>query len=180
MLGPAWIALLRRIPAGQHDMLAFVLNTGIEIALQSIQRLERDFVVVRGRMTGSMDTGRLMVLPYDQINCLAFTKPISESDMKAILGSPGSLAGQVEIALPQQPVASAPAGEPLDLAAANAQLAAENGPPSAAQEPVAAAEVGPPAADVAPTAAKPAPISKTILLARLRARLADQSSRSQR
>jgi hypothetical protein len=181
MLGPAWIALLRRVPPSHHDALALVMNTGIEIALQAIVRLERDFVVVRGRMTGSMDTGRIMILPFDQVNYLAFNKILSESDINALLGAPGSLTSPVEatpvaVAVPAVPI------EDIDLSAFNAQLAAVTAEVRQATtlepETSAAPETGSPSPPG--SGGPPAPISKSILLARLRARLAKNNTRSQR
>jgi len=88
MQGPAWIALFRRIPPELHEVFALVLTTGVEILLSSIIRLERDFAVIRGRMSGSMDAGRIIIVPFDQINFLAINKKVTEPDAAAIFDKP--------------------------------------------------------------------------------------------
>ena len=59
MQGPSWIALFERIPVKLHDQLALTLSTGAEILMQSVLRLESDFTIIRGRMSGSTDAGRI-------------------------------------------------------------------------------------------------------------------------
>ena len=86
MLGPSWIALFERIPAKYHDTLALSLVTGAEIIMQSVLRLESDFAILRGRMAGSTDAGRVIILPYDQIVNAAFTKRMLEPEVKAVFG----------------------------------------------------------------------------------------------
>jgi hypothetical protein len=158
------------------------MNTGIEIALQAVLRLERDFIVVRGRTTGSTDTGRVLIIPFDQINYLAFNRSMTEPEVQALLGPPGSLSTGAE-APPPASGESAPV--PLDMEAVNAQLAAvsaeaRQATQSAADTSTAPPETEAPATAATPTAPKPAPVSKSILLARLRARLKENSGKSTR
>ncbi len=87
MQGPSWIALFTRIPNKLHDTLALTLVTGAEILMQSVLRLESDFAIIRGRMSGSTDAGRVIILPYDQILNLAFTKRMLEPEVKSIFGA---------------------------------------------------------------------------------------------
>jgi hypothetical protein len=169
MQGPSWITLFERIPVTLHDSLALTLATGSEILMQSVLRLESDFVLLRGRMSGSTDAGRVLIVPYDQIVNLAFTKRMLEADVQAVFGqtleSPASL-GQ----------AGAAAGGVADAATAPGQeLArpAETQPAAASAKPQAAPVPAGAAAKV-PTS----PPSKSILLARLRARLAEQGKQS--
>src|SRR5262249_7599624 len=88
MHGPSWIALLRRIPIQYHDSLAFSLTTGGEIVVQSLLRLERDFVSLRGRLSGSQDSGRVLILPYSQIVSLALQRRITDTEANAIFEQP--------------------------------------------------------------------------------------------
>ncbi len=97
MQGPSWIALFERIPVNLHDSLGMTLVTGEEILMQSVLRLESDFMLLRGRMSGSTDAGRVLVIPYDQIVNLAFTKRMLVPEVQAVFGqtlespdSPGS------------------------------------------------------------------------------------------
>src|SRR5207248_3086795 len=70
---------------------------------QSILRLENEFAILRGRMAGSTDAGRVIILPYHQIVNLAFSKRMLEPEVKSIFGEcMPTLAGGAE---------QAPAGE---------------------------------------------------------------------
>src|SRR6516164_9173541 len=82
MQANTWLAVFKRMPQSQHDNLSLVTNIGNEIAIQQIVRLERDFMVVRGRMTGTMDTGVIIVVPYDQISYMNFVKkmPVDQAN----------------------------------------------------------------------------------------------------
>src|SRR5262245_3071259 len=104
MQGPAWVALLRRIPPAIHNRLIAVMTTGTAIWLQDSVRLERDYAAVRGRMAGTQETGRVLILPFDQITYLAFAKNMTEPEIQTVLGKPGALPAVVE-APPEEPAA---------------------------------------------------------------------------
>lgn len=158
MQNPAWVALLRRFPVELHDSLALVLNTGAEIVLQSIPRIEREFVVVRGRMAGSLDAARIVIVPFDQIVYLAINKRMTEAEAQTFLGKPQALP-----AVPEE------AEEPLLQEVAEEDVVSEvPAAPVAVVPPAVPAES---AANGNGPAAKPGQVSKSILLARLRARL---------
>lgn len=169
MQGSAWVALLRRIPPAMHDNLVIVTSTNTEIVVQNLVRLERDFVVIRGRMSGSQDTGRIVIVPYDQINFAGFVKPIDDVSLQAMLGKRGA-AGKAEpvaeAAVPKSdPQGTAADDEVVDFLAAAIEEAAA----AAAQEPPAEEDE---TAGSAAAGNKPNHPSKTVLLARLRSRLA--------
>lgn len=86
MESSAWIILLRRIPPEQHNTLAIVTTVGIEINIQDLVRMEDDHVVIRGRLAGTTDSGRLFFVPYNQINYLGFTKEVKEAQVRALYG----------------------------------------------------------------------------------------------
>ena len=171
MLGPSWIALFERIPARLHDTLALTLVTGAEIMMQSVLRLESEYAILRGRMAGSTDAGRVIIVPYQQIVNVAFTKRMLEPEVEAVFGK-----------TLEQAAGHAPAAE--DTAAAGSEAAeAEGADGSNALQPVGSAVAmrtsqlnppPPPGPATAPGKNPQAPPSKSILLARLRARLAEQ------
>jgi hypothetical protein len=165
MQGPSWIALFERIPAKLHDSLALTLATGNEILMQSVLRLESDFAIMRGRMSGSTDAGRVLIVPYDQILNLAFTKRMLEPEVRAIFGD-----------ILTAPTAAADAGAAVEEAAAETPAPdAASVDVNKAQGPLAAVPAQPtPGSCPSASAAKHAPPSKSILLARLRAKLAEQ------
>ena len=154
MNGAAWIALLQRIPVDYHDNLVVVMGTGAEVVMQTIAYMEPEYMVVRGRSTGSTDTGKIFVVPYAQIDYLSFNQKISEPELKALFGT------------------DAPA-----FVAAPAPPAAETAEAAATPAPPAPAAPAPAAPAPAP---KPPQLSKTVLLARLRARLGGDSKKAER
>jgi hypothetical protein len=171
MLGPSWISLFEQIPAKYHDGLVLTMVTGSEIMMQSMLRLESDFAILRGRMAGSTDAGKVIILPYDQIVNLSFAKTMKEPEIKSIFGdimesavghakgdssseeSANNEAGQDEAATDSTDTPQQEAGTPMKTIA-NHPTPKGNAPP--------------------PSKNPPQAPSKSILLARLRARLAEQ------
>lgn len=149
MQGSDWINLLRRIPANLHNELALGLVTGGEVVVQQLIRMENDFVIVRGRMSGSTAEGRVMIVPYSHMTLLALNKPMPETEVQAIFGAAPSEAPVVE--------ASAGATTPSQPAARDKPADGILPKPAAPGQP------------------KPTPPSKSVLLARLRERLAEKS-----
>jgi hypothetical protein len=164
MQGPAWVSLFRRLPVELHEFLILVLNSGAEVVLNSIVRLEREFLVARGRMAGSMDAGRITIVPFDQIIYVAINKKITEPEGEALLTKPQPLPAGLQQA----------GDEDLPV---EEEVAVENLMPEPPPAPVAPAEDAEPAAANGtkagdePAVAKPGHVSKAVLLARLRARL---------
>jgi hypothetical protein len=162
MQGPAWLSLLRRLPTALHDGLIIVTTNTAEIVVQSIVRAERDFLVIRGRMAGSQDTGRIVFVPFDQINYLGLTKKPSEAEVQAFLAKP--VAGG-----PAEPAAGPAVAQAVsaEVEAFVPEVTTEPEPPPP-EEP---SPVPPRPGAAAAQAPKPNHPSKTVLLARLRARL---------
>jgi hypothetical protein len=164
MQGSQWISLLQRVPPAKHSMLVVVTTTGMELMVQRIFRLEEDFFILRARLAGSSDAGRIILLPYDQLNSIAFNAILPEAEVEAIFG---------EIDAPP-----AQAGMQADDDAAaekEAEPVAEQPPPP---ESPPAKPSKQPTKELTPTSAPPSPpkISKSLLLARLRARLSGQTA----
>src|SRR5262249_53533130 len=57
MQSRTWISLLNRIPQELQDFLVLVTSIGTEISIQSILRIEEEYIVLRGRLAGTTDTG---------------------------------------------------------------------------------------------------------------------------
>src|SRR5262245_52810960 len=114
MQSMVWRDLIARIPPKQHDKLVVVTNVGIEITAQEIIRMEDDFLVIRGRISGTSDTGRLFFVPFDQITYVGILKALLESEIAEIVGAPGPQ--PTAAAAPGPPIATAPAApEPQAL-----------------------------------------------------------------
>ncbi|HEV8062762.1 MAG TPA: hypothetical protein VGP68_22975 [Gemmataceae bacterium] len=86
MQSAAWKAIFNRVPREHHEIMMVVTSIGIEINVKSIQLLEPDYVVIRGRLGGTTDAGRLFFVPYDQINYITFNKEIREQQVAEMLG----------------------------------------------------------------------------------------------
>lgn len=142
-----WITLFRRIPTTQHDNLVVVTSNGTEVMVQKIVRLEEDFVILRGRLSGSTDQGRVMMIPYEELNYLAFNKALLEKEILAIFGTMTADGEFADVKI------DAGSAAPDELAEVDVDEEEEE---EEAPQPT----------------AKPKPPSKSILLARLRERLA--------
>lgn len=167
MQGPSWIALLSRIPPKLHDSIALTLVTGAEIMMQSVLRLESDYAIIRGRMAGSTDAGKVLILPYDQLVNLFFIKRMLEPEVEAVFG---------KLQMSAAEAGDGSARDEAELAAAVEEAAEEEALTQGVSVQMRTATMNnpPPPPPAAPAAKGQAPPSKSILLARLRARLAEQ------
>lgn len=158
-----WLDLLNRIPASHYDSLALGLVTGGEVVVQQVIKMEKDFVIVRGRMSGSTAEGRVLIVPYSHLTMVAFNNRMTEPEIQEIFGKAPS------------GILSRPPAAP-ETSAEN-HVAAEPAP----GEGTAPAAENPAALSLTPTRPIPkldaarAPQSKSILLARLRERLAEKA-----
>src|SRR2546423_9917533 len=82
----AWITLFRRIPSDLHDALALGMATGAEIVVQKIVKLEPDFMMIRGRLAGTQDSGRVVFIPYPQLTYVAVQRALTDAESEAIFG----------------------------------------------------------------------------------------------
>jgi hypothetical protein len=86
MNSQAWINLFRTIPVNLHDGLALTLTTSAEVIVQSFVKLDPDFVILRGRMAGTQDTGRVVILPYSNLVSVNFARRMTEPEIEAVFG----------------------------------------------------------------------------------------------
>jgi hypothetical protein len=159
MQGTAWVGLFRRIPVELHDCLIVKTTTGTDVVLQRLIRLDRDFMVALGRPTGSTDQPKVVIIPYDQLTYLYFGKKLTDEEIQGAIGKPGVSVAKVEPTEVAPAAAETGAAEVVDFP----------------HDPAAAAAPEPEAVDGDNTGPKVAPPpSKSILLARLRQRLAGE------
>ena len=86
MQNGGWADLLRLIPENLHDRLVLMTADGSEVAVQDFIRLEREYLVLRGRVAGTSDTGLAFFIPYDRIVFARFYKPVPEDVVYGLYG----------------------------------------------------------------------------------------------
>jgi hypothetical protein len=86
MQAAQWIELLQKIPTEDHEILLVGTASGIEISLQSILRIEPEYLLVRGRLSGTTEQGRVFILPYDRLTYLHFTREVPDEKLMRIFG----------------------------------------------------------------------------------------------
>jgi hypothetical protein len=102
-----------------HDSLVLVTGSGVEIAVQSLIRIDHELLVIRGRISGSTDIGRVYFIPYTQIDYVGTFREVKEEEFREHFGNlelpppelvavvPSAVAPPVEL-----PPAEPPAPEP--------------------------------------------------------------------
>ncbi len=128
MLNASWAALLRQIPADQHDTLMVRTVNGTEIAVQNLLRIDFEFVIFKGRLAGSQDTGRLFILPYRNVDYFNFNRDVKDEEYNTLFAA---------LAIPDPDThAAAPAAPAAKLSVANGALPSPVAKPNRAGIPV--------------------------------------------
>jgi hypothetical protein len=158
MTNAEWVEMLRLIPAQLHNVLVMMTNTGIELSVETIFRFEPTYLVMRGRLAGTNDNGRVFFVPYDKLTYANINRAVSENEIRAIYGQElveerAELTGDSPIQdaeSPQELVTTLPMNAPT--------------PP-----PAPAATAPPPAPASRLSSSDTAAAAKTVLLERIRA-----------
>lgn len=157
MRSKTWADLVRKLPPNYHDSLLLVTSVGIEITVQVMMRAEDEYLVIRGRLGGTTDTGRVFFIPYDQINCISVLRPMPGAELAVMFGqSPEELlmAEPPPLLPPETP-------EPVEEDLESTRLIPELLPPFPVDKP--------------PKPIEPPRLSKAELLARIRSRSLGES-----
>ena len=80
--------LIKRVPEFDHPKLVFVLTVGVSVNLDMIARVEKNYVVVRGREAGSNDEGRGFFIPYETIAMIKLEKLVRINEFRAMYNEP--------------------------------------------------------------------------------------------
>src|SRR5258708_17171968 len=99
MQNAAWIALFSKMPQALHAKLVLVLQNRSDIAIDTIFRLEPSFVVLRGRIGGTTETGLMFMVPYDQITNIYVNREVKEEEFNAIFEAAAPAAAPILPAL---------------------------------------------------------------------------------
>jgi hypothetical protein len=81
-----WIELFRRIPQKNQSKMMLVTSIGIEISMQNVMRLDPEYLVLRGRLAGTTEMGRVFFIPYDQINYINFNFEMTDLQYEGVVG----------------------------------------------------------------------------------------------
>ena len=134
MQADLWKALLRSIPEEHLDNLILMTAQGTEVNVQAILRMDEQVVILRGRLAGSNDAGRIFVLPYEHFDHIGFQRPLTDAQLQTIFGivpvAAPPKAPQAPAAEPEPQPAPAPAA-PAAPAPAPAVVVAPPTPPAA-------------------------------------------------
>jgi hypothetical protein len=87
MLNASWATLLRQIPEDRHNTLMVRTTNGTEISLQNLLRIDYEFVIFKGRLSGSQDAGRLFILPYSNIDYCGINRFIKDEEYNVIFAT---------------------------------------------------------------------------------------------
>ena len=80
MPSAAWARLLRLVPPKDQDNLMLLTSNRTEFAIQAILRLDPDFLIIKGRLAGSQDQGRVFFIPYEQIDHIGFYRAFKDTE----------------------------------------------------------------------------------------------------
>ncbi len=121
MQAELWKELLRRVPPEQIDNLSLMTAQGTEVNVQALLRMEEHWMVLRGRLAGSNDGGRIFCLPYEHLDHIGFQRPLSDVEAQVICGGapaaaapppPAPAPAAEEVAPPPAPPEPEPAAPP--------------------------------------------------------------------
>ncbi len=98
-----WIKLIEQIPTELQELLTLTTQGGVEISLQTVARVEEDHLVVRGRLSGTNDTDRIFMIPYDRIDYAGFQRTLAPATIGKIYGEVVPEAASVAAAPPPEP-----------------------------------------------------------------------------
>ncbi len=82
-----WISLFRHIPPEKQSQFTLITSNGTEMTVASFIRIEEEFVLVKGRLSGSQDAGRVFFIPYAMIDSFSYTNPVRDSEVDELFGT---------------------------------------------------------------------------------------------
>src|SRR5262249_59937893 len=85
MQSTGWQSLLQMM-TGRHENLALVLANGAQVCIHTVIRSEPEYLVVRGRLLGTVEDNGFYIVPFDQIMYLALPRTTKESDVRKLFG----------------------------------------------------------------------------------------------
>lgn len=86
MTNAEWVEMLNVIPTEQQNQIVLVLHNGCEVMVETIARIEANFLVIRGRVGGTIEEGRGFFLPFSQMLYMRLEREVKISELKAMFG----------------------------------------------------------------------------------------------
>jgi hypothetical protein len=77
-----WSAIFNSFRPEDHKFLVVSTSNGLEVAVQDISRVEEGLVLIRGRISGTADSGRLFLLPYHQLSSVYVNRPVRREEVE--------------------------------------------------------------------------------------------------
>ncbi|HVK13136.1 MAG TPA: hypothetical protein VM597_30565 [Gemmataceae bacterium] len=130
MTNSEWIEMLQLVPEAEHSKLVIVLQTGAELCVDTLVKFDRSFLVLRGRLGGTIEEARAFFVPYSQMLCLRLERVIKVDELQEMLPTgPGRyptpvnrLTDATREEMPFQSAHPTPVAAPTDPAAASRLL----------------------------------------------------------
>lgn len=69
-----WMTMFRGFPEAEHNRLVLVLQNGAEISIDTVFRFEPHFLILRGRVGGTIDEARGFFIPYSEMVYVRFER----------------------------------------------------------------------------------------------------------
>ena len=121
--------LVGRLHPTDVTKLVFVLTGGRGIITDLVFRSEPEFIIIRGRETGTNDESRAFFVPYAEVAYLRLERVVKISDLKRMYGLPitGDEADEMNESRHDEPKTAASAAGPAKTAAQDpATIAKQN------------------------------------------------------
>ena len=78
--------LVHRIPAEDHPKSILILRAGFMVTVEIFFRFETDYLVVRGRESGTNDDSRAFFIPYEEIVYIKLDRAVNVNELRKMYG----------------------------------------------------------------------------------------------
>jgi hypothetical protein len=154
-----WQNLFKMLPEHEHHQLVLTTTTNTDLTVERVFKIEPTYICFRGRMSGTIDTGRLFFVPYSQLTFFRIERIVKETEVRAIYNE--EITEEMRQRDNQQLMTSAELAAKEAAAKEAAQLSAANAPTT-------------------PAPSAPAPAGNAALLEKIRAAKAASQGPSSR
>lgn len=124
-----WMSMFRNFPEEEHGKLVLVLKNGTDICIDTIFRFEQNFLIIRGRMGGTIEEARGFFIPYEQMLYVRIERIMKLDDLEKMF------AHKDDANLPIVPISASPTptAHPTPMALPRPLLPTPNDPAAASR-----------------------------------------------